>query len=99
MSVNHKIAVFLAMAGLCALAALIVLGDNGLADMQALRQEHRQMVQDNESLAWKNAALLREIQRLEKDAAYIENVARRQLGFIGKDEFILKLNDSSDGAP
>jgi cell division protein FtsB len=34
------------------------------------------------------------MERLKHDLTYIENVARQQLGFIGKDEVILKLKDA-----
>ena len=57
------------------------------------------MLEDNESIARKNLSLYSEIDRLQTDLDYIEDVARQQLGFIGKDEFILKPNNSGDRTP
>jgi cell division protein FtsB len=81
------------------MGGLIILGDNGLAELKLLKQEHRQMAAENESIARKNSILFGEIKRLREDAGYIESVARQQLGFIGKGEYILKLNHSSEGTP
>jgi cell division protein FtsB len=98
-SLQHKAFLFLAILGLFSLCGLILLGDNGIAEFKYLKEEHRRMVDDNESISWKNSTLFHEIQRLKEDAVYIENVARQQLGFIEKDEYIFKLNDTSDGTP
>ena len=38
-----------------------------------------------------NLSLYREIDRLKHDPKYIEDVVRRELGLIGKDEVIFKL--------
>ena len=92
-------ALFLAILGLFSLCGLIILGDNGLAELKFLKQEHHRMVDDNQSLARKNSILFREVQRLKEDIVYIENVALQQLGFIGKDEYIFKLKDSIDETP
>jgi len=96
---KHKIAFFIVILGLFCMGGLIMLGDKGLVELKLLKQEHRRMVEENESIARKNSTLFREVKRLQEDAGYIENVARQQLGFIEKDEYIFKLNDSSDGAP
>jgi len=38
-----------------------------------------------------NLSLYREIDRLEHDSGYIEDVVRRELGLIAEDEVIFKL--------
>ena len=43
-----------------------------------------------ENLAKENLILYSEIERLKNDSKYIENIARQELGMIGKDEVILK---------
>ena len=90
MNIKHKIFLFLAILGLFSLGGLIFLGDNGLAELKLLKQEHQQMIKENESIARTSLSLYREINRLQTDIAYIGDVARKQLGFIGKDEYILK---------
>ena len=56
----------------------------------SLRKERDRLVEKNESLARDNLVLYNEIERLKNDDKYIENIARQELGMIGKDEMILK---------
>lgn len=99
MNVKHKTFLFLAILGLLWLCGVIILGDKGLAELKLLKQEHQLMIEDNESMARKNLSFSSEIDRLQTDLDYIEEVAKQQLGFIGKDAFILKPNNSSDRTP
>ena len=99
MNVKHKIFLFLAILGLFSLCGVIILGDKGLAELKLLKQKHQLMIEDNESMARKNLSFYSEIDRLQTDVEYIGDVARQQLGFIGKDEFILKPNNSSNRTP
>ena len=45
----------------------------------------------NEELKTENLSLYREIERLKNDPGYVEDVARKELGVIGKDEVIIKI--------
>ncbi|MCP4366889.1 MAG: septum formation initiator family protein [Deltaproteobacteria bacterium] len=92
---NHilnKLNVMLSMAILIlfSMLLLIVFAENGLIDLQSLRKERDRLVEKNESLARDNLVLYNEIERLKNDDKYIENIARRELGMIGKNEVILK---------
>jgi len=69
---------------------LIAFAENGLVDLNYLRKERDRLVEKNESLARDNLVLYNEIERLKNDDKYIENIARQELGMIGKDEMILK---------
>jgi cell division protein FtsB len=69
---------------------LIVFAENGLVDLYSLRKQRDRLVEKNESLAGDNLVLYNEIERLKNDDKYIENIARQELGMIGKDEVILK---------
>ncbi len=69
---------------------LIVFAENGLVDLNYLRKERDRLVEINESLARNNLVLYNEIERLKNDDKYIENIARQELGMIGKNEMILK---------
>ena len=69
---------------------LIVFAENGLVDLNSLRKERDRLVEKNESLARDNLVLYNEIERLKNDDKYIENIARQELGMIGKNEMILK---------
>ncbi len=69
---------------------LIAFGDNGIVDLHFLRKERDRLLEKNENLAKENLILYSEIERLKNDSKYIENIARQELGMIGKDEVILK---------
>jgi cell division protein FtsB len=68
----------------------IVFGENGLVDLNRLKTERDHLLKKNEALTKENLTLYREIERLKEDPEYVENVARQELGVIGKDEVILK---------
>ena len=53
------------------------------------------MSQKNAELKQENISLYREIGRLKNDPKYVENVARQELGVIGKDEVIIKVKKPS----
>jgi cell division protein FtsB len=89
MSLRRKIIVAGAVVALFNLMLLIVFGDNGLVEMHRLREKELLMVQENETLARENVSLYRTIGRLKSDPAYIESVARNELGMIGKDDVIV----------
>jgi cell division protein FtsB len=46
---------------------------------------------NNDALKKENLSLYREIERLKNDPEYVEDVARKELGVIGKDEVIIKV--------
>jgi len=69
----------------------IVFGENGLVDLNRLKAERDGLLKKNAELSRKNLSLYHEIERLKNDPKYIEDVARQELGVIGKDEVILKV--------
>ncbi len=93
MSSRQKILIAFALLVLFNFILVIIFGDNGLVDLHLLRREKENIVRKNELLQKKNMTLFREIDRLKHDPQYIENVARQELGMIGKDELIFKLKD------
>ena len=89
---NTKQNIFLALTILLlsSLFLFIVFGENGLVDLNRLKKERDNLLQKNEALTQENLSLYREIERLKNDPEYVENVARQELGVIGKDEVIFK---------
>jgi len=73
------------------LLLLIAMGDNGLIELSRLRDRQQAIVKQNETLAQENVNLYRNISRLRHDLIYIENVARNELGMVGKNDLILIL--------
>jgi cell division protein FtsB len=70
---------------------LIIIGDNGLVELSRLRDQEQVLIGQNETLARENVNLYRTIDRLQHDLVYIENVARNELGMVGKNDLILLL--------
>ncbi len=94
MNLRRRFIVAGAVIALFILMLLIVFGDNGLVEMHRLREKEQTMVQQNETLASENVSLYRAIGRLKNDPAFIESVARNELGMIGKDDVIVILPGS-----
>ena len=89
---NRRQRIILSIAGLllAALFLFTIVSEHGLVDLNLLRQENNSLLDNNARLTRENLSLSVEIDRLENDPDYIEDVARRELGMIGKDELILK---------
>ncbi len=96
---NTKQSVLLAFVILAIFSLLffIIFGENGLADLHLLKIERDVLLKQNAKLAKKNLDLYREIERLKGDPKYLESVARKELGVVGKDELIFKLKDKRKG--
>ena len=69
----------------------IVFGENSLTDLYQLKIKKDSLSKKNDALKKKNLSLYREIERLKNDPEYVEDVARKELGVIGKDEVIIKV--------
>jgi cell division protein FtsB len=93
---NSKKNILLAFAILVLLSLImfIIFGENGLTDLNRLTTERDSLFKKNAELVQKNLSLHREIERLKNDPEYVENVARKELGVIGKDEVIFKVKKS-----
>ena len=94
MSDRQKILLLFAILGLFSLLLFIMFSDNGLSDLFTLRGERDRLIQENMRLKRENLTLYRTIDRLKNDPAYIESIARRELGMIRKGEVILKTKPS-----
>ncbi len=91
MSSKQNILIAVVILSLFSLLLFIVFGENGLADLNLLKTERDGLLKQNEELVQKNLSLYREIERLKNDPKYVEDVARQELGVIGKDEIIFKV--------
>ncbi len=81
-------------------AALIVLalfiyllwGEQGWFDLTKERRESEALRELTEAMARKNEVMHHQVDRLKKDWDYIESIARNELGMVGKDEIVLRMN-------
>lgn len=91
MSSKQNILMAFVILSLFSLLLFIAFGENGLADLNLLKTERDSLLKKNEELVQKNLSLYREVERLKNDPKYVEDVARQELGVIGKDEIIFKV--------
>ena len=85
------------IAALFSLLLFIMFGENGVADLHMLKMERDNLLKRNAELSQENLSLYREIERLKNDPKYVENVARQELGVIGKNEVIFKVKEKQRG--
>ncbi|OQY11727.1 MAG: hypothetical protein B6I30_06215 [Desulfobacteraceae bacterium 4572_187] len=78
-----------AILGLFLLLMFTLFGENGFVDLNRLKAERDTIIKKNTELIQENLSLSREIERLKNDPEYVENVARKELGVIGKGEVVI----------
>jgi cell division protein FtsB len=95
---NNKQMVLMVMAvlGIFSMSLFIVYGNNGLADLIRVQEEKSRLVEKNEAIRQENVSLYREIDRMNHDPDYIEEVARKELGVIGPEEIIIRMKSDED---
>jgi cell division protein FtsB len=76
---------------------LIIVGDKGISDLQLMKKERQALISTHAELKRKNLQLYHEIERLKKDPAYIEAIARQDLGLIGKKEIVINMSNFTAG--
>ena len=91
MRLKKNILLVLAIVAMCLMLLFIVFGENGLSDLYRLKKQKENVSQKNDELKKDNISFYREIERLKHDPRYVEDVARKELGVIGKDEVIIKV--------
>jgi cell division protein FtsB len=77
---------------------LIIVGDKGISDLQLMKTERQALIGAHDELKRKNLQLYHEIERLKKDPAYIEAIARQELGLVGKKEIVINMSNVPAGA-
>ncbi len=91
MSLKNNIMFVLAIMTMFLMLLFIAFGENSLTDLYKLKMEKDNLSKKNDALKKENLSLYREIERLKNDPSYVEDVARKELGVIGKDEMIIKV--------
>lgn len=91
----------LLIVGIIALAAVLfsVFSEVGLLSTWRMDRKQKQLSEENAGLREENAQLRAEIDRLRTNPAYIEEIARRELGLIGKQENVIVLERKKDAPP
>jgi cell division protein FtsB len=68
----------------------ILSGPSGALNLFKLRRDNAKLLGELDSLSLRKQALEIEKQRLEKDSAYLERVARKELGMSKPDEKVFR---------
>jgi cell division protein FtsB len=76
-----------------------VFRDMGVVDTWALGKSRDRILEENTRLRAENTRMGSEVKRLRTDPAYIEEIARRELGLIGQEENVIVLGRQADGPP
>jgi cell division protein FtsB len=87
---RQKISLVIVAIAMCQLMLIVIFGDNGLLELNRKQSTHQRLLEQNERLTRENLNLYRTIDRLENDPAFIESVARHELGMVRPDELIFK---------
>jgi cell division protein FtsB len=69
--------------------------DRGILRYHRLEKQIEILSQENTSLQEHNAALRKEIERLQSDEAYLEEMARQKYGLLKENETIYEFEPSS----
>ena len=69
----------------------IIFGENGYQRRNRMEEILQTLYLDNERLIEENLNFSRRIDRLKNDPAYVESIARRELGMVKKGEIVFNL--------
>jgi cell division protein FtsB len=89
--VNRRL---VAAAGLLVVASLAVYGGSGVLRVRAMQQEIQHLEQELGSLRAQTEKLTATIDKLRHDPAYLEKLAREDLGYVKEGETVLKFPTS-----
>jgi len=79
------------VAFLVLMALLITFGNRGLVDNYLMNRKLASLKKENLKIAAENEELKRKIMLLKEDAAYLEYIARSELGMVRQGDIIYRL--------
>ncbi len=75
-----------------AIVLFAIFGDKGFIDAYGLRAERDGIVEFNHSIEEENRDLEKRIELLKTDKRFIEFIAKKELGMIGRDEVLYRIS-------
>lgn len=76
---------------------VVIRGDKGWDELNAMKQEVKALKTQNEALSRKNMELRQKVNRLKNDPEFLEDVVRQELKVIAKDEIVFKFKNEETG--
>lgn len=95
MSRKQKISIVIVGVVMLHLLLVVIFGDNGWVERHRMKTAHTELVRTNEILTQEILHMYRTIDRLQSDPAFLENIARQELGMIRSDELIFKFRSDT----
>lgn len=86
---------YILLAALVLVAVVTIFGDKGIYELYKVRQERDGILAYNRALEAENRELERQIRLLETDKRYIGQIARKELGKLGRNELVYKIEAPS----
>lgn len=87
----------LVIGGMVLVAVLFsVFGEVGIVSTFNLKAKEKQLVAENARLREENEQLRKEVEKLRSNPSYIEEIARKELGLMGKKEIVIPLDRKKD---
>jgi len=80
-------------ASMLAIIVFAAVGKNGFIDVYRYKKERDRIVFLNKTVEEENKRLTEEIRLLKTDKRYVANLARTELGMLGRDEVIYKIEN------
>jgi len=73
-------------------------GEVGIISTLDLRTKQNRLIAENNRLRTENEQLRGEVENLRSNPSYIEEIARRELGLMGKKEIVIPLDRNKNAA-
>lgn len=96
MSRRQKILLFVAALGIILMTLSIIWGNNGLMDLIESGEEKTRIAEKNEMIRRDNVTMYREIDRLNTDPVYLEEVVRKESGMVRPDELVIRMKSKKE---
>jgi len=98
---GKRMPLLLALVLLCAAVLYSIFGEVGIVNTVKIRAKQVKLEEENERLRMEIAELRKEVQALRSNPSAIEEIARKELGLIGKKEnvIVLERNRNADIPP
>ena len=78
------------------IVAWLGFGKRGILHLYRMEKKRQASVERIRKVEKENQALIEEIRRLNTDTAYLESVARKELGLVKEDEILFKFSRGQD---
>ena len=89
----------LVLGGMVLVALLFsTFGEVGIISTLNLNAKEKQLIAENAKLREENEQLRQEVEQLRSNPSYIEEIARGELGLMGKKEIVIPVDRKKDAA-